>query len=62
FVFMLLNVQQLRDMGLLVFFIIMLFTESKNRQHINYLRKQRQKGKVKMSNRFFTPVIFFPVC
>ena len=50
------------DMGLLVFFIIMLSTESKNRQHINYLRKQRQKGKVKMSNRFFTPVIFFPVC
>lgn len=49
---MLLNVQRLRDMGLLVFFIIMLFTESKNRQHINYLRKQRQKGKVKMSNRF----------
>ncbi|CAD5746219.1 hypothetical protein BvCmsNSNP012_03793 [Escherichia coli] len=26
---MLLNVQRLRDMGLLVFFIIMLFTESK---------------------------------
>ncbi|TGB56236.1 hypothetical protein CRI69_17000 [Escherichia sp. E4742] len=50
------------DMGLLVFFIIMLSTGSKNRQHINYLRKQRQKGKVKMSNRFFTPVIFFPVC
>ena len=49
------------DMGLLVFFIIMLSTESKNRQHINYLRKQRQKGKVKMSNRFFTPIIFFRV-